>query len=70
MDLTVSVPEFTYSLCLKWPEFHCFVSAAGGVLALCSHVQNAKNGIIQGHKISNIQYDKSNYPKKKKKSSV
>ena len=63
--LTVSVPEFTYSLCLKWLEFHCFVSAACRILVLCSHVQNAKNGFIQGDKISHIQYDKSNYPKKK-----
>ena len=67
MDLTVSVPEFTCSLCLKCAEFHCFVSAACRILALCSHVQNAKNGFIQGDKVSHILYDKSNYQKKKKK---
>ena len=31
MDLTVSVPELTYSLCFKRPEFHCFVSAHAGI---------------------------------------
>ena len=62
VDLTVPVPEFIYSLCLKWPEFHWFVSAACLILALCSHVQNAKNSFIQGDKLSHIQYDKSNYP--------
>ena len=44
-----------------------FASAACRILALCSHVQNAKNGFIQGDKISHIQYDKSNCQKKKKK---
>ena len=63
VDLTVPVPEFTYSLCLKGPEFHWFVSAACRILALCPHVQNVKNCFIQGDKISHIQYDKSNYPK-------
>ena len=56
VDLTVPVPEFAFT-------FHWFVSAACRILALCSHVQNAKNGFIQGDKISHIQYDKSNYPK-------
>ena len=67
VDLTVPISEFTYSLCLKWPEFLCFVSAACQILALCSHVQNAKNGFIQGDKISHNQYHKSNYLKKKNK---
>ena len=57
VDLTVSVPEFTYSFCFKWPEFYCFVSAACRNLALRLHVQNAKNGFIKFEKISHIQYE-------------
>ena len=63
VDLIVSVPEFTFIL-LKVTGIPLFCICR--ILALCSHVQNAKNGFIQGDKISHIQYDKSNYPPKKK----